>query len=389
MVIYDVIVVGLGAMGTATCYQLAKSGVNVLGIDRYNPPHQHGSTHGDMRITRLAVGEGAEYVPLAMRSHKLWREIEQESGQQLLSQCGGLIMSVPNNQGLHGIKNFFEQTAALADLFAIKHELLNADQIHSRFPQFHLIGNETGYYEPEAGFLKPEVCIRAQRKMALRYGAVIHTNEQVTSFRSDGKVVVVHTNKTTYKTPKLVITAGAWINDLLNGYGAIFKIYRQVLWRFALKDKSFYESYNDLPIFIWSFGTGPSEFVSGAPTTRGLNRGMTVETDDYSTDTTPDNVQRNVTPDEIARMYLKNIKDKLPGLTEKCLAAKVCLYTVTPDHKFVIDYHPQHNNVLIASPCSGHGFKHSVAIGEVLAQIATKGRSDIDISPFALSRFNN
>lgn len=376
-------------MGSATCYQLAKSGVKVLGIDLYSPPHQYGSTHGDMRITRLAVGEGAEYVPLAMRSHKLWREIERESGQQLLAQCGGLVMSVPGSQGLHGIKNFFEQTTVLADSFAIEHELLNTDQIRNRFPQFQLIGNETGYYESQAGFLRPEVCLRAQQQLALRNGAVIHTDERVISFKADGKMAEARTSKDTYRAAKLIITVGAWINDLVDGYGAIFKIYRQVIWRFALKDKSYYDAYNKLPIFIWAFGTGPSEFVSGAPPKHGLSRGMTVETDEYAHVTTPDKVQRNVTPDEVAQMYAENIEDKLPGLGEECLEAKVCLYTVTPDHKFVIDYHPQYKNILIASPCSGHGFKHSAAIGEILAQLATTDRSDVDISPFVLSRFSS
>ncbi|MDQ2973228.1 MAG: N-methyl-L-tryptophan oxidase [bacterium] len=383
---YDVIVIGLGAMGSAGTYQLARSGAKVLGIDRYEPPHIYGSTHGDTRITRLAIGEGAEYVPLVTRSHQLWREIESEVGYELLNQCGGLIMGVHSNMGQHGINDFLKQTISSAKQYGIKHDELSTEQIQARFPQFSLVGNEDGYFEQEAGFLRPEKCVLAQLELAKKYGATINTGETVTSFEDDGNSVVVKTNKTSYTAAKLIITAGPWVNELVSGYEAAFKIYRQVLYWFDLKDKTEYESYNKLPVFIWEFGGGPDDFVYGFPAVGGPDGGLKVATEEYASDILPDETKREVSQDEIESMYEKYIKDRMPGLSSKCVKAASCLYTVTPDHKFVIDYHPEHRNVIVASPCSGHGFKHSAAIGEVLSQLATTGKSEIDISEFGFNR---
>lgn len=386
---YDVIVVGLGAMGSAASYQLAKSGVKVLGIDRYEPPHIYGSTHGDTRITRLAIGEGAEYVPLVTRSHQLWREIEGEVGYELLNQCGGLIMGVHSNQGQHGINDFLNQTIASAKQYGIKHDELSTELIKARFPQFNLVGSEDGYFEQEAGFLRPEKCVQAQLELAKRYGASINTGETVISFEDNGSSVVVKTDKGAYTTAKLIVSAGPWVNELVSGYETVFKIYRQVLYWFDLKDKSEYDAYNKLPVFIWEFGGGPDDFVYGFPAVDGPDGGLKVATEEYATDTLPDETKREVSQDEVDRMYEKYIKDRMPGLSGKCVKAASCLYTVTPDHKFVLDYHPKHRNVIVASPCSGHGFKHSAAIGEVLSQLATTGKSDIDVSEFGFARLEN
>ncbi len=385
---YDVIVVGLGAMGSAASYQLAKSGARVLGIDRYEPPHIYGSTHGDTRITRLAIGEGAEYVPLVVRSHELWREIEKEVGYELLNQCGGLIMGVHSNQGQHGINDFLNQTIESAKQYGIGHEELTTEQITSRFPEFNLVGSEDGYYEPDAGFLRPEKCVQANLELAKKYGGKINVGEQVLSFEDNGGFVQVKTDKATYTAKKLIISAGSWVNDFLNDHAETFKVYRQVLYWFDLKDKATYETYNKLPVFIWEFGGGADDFIYGFPAVDGASGGLKVATEEYTAETTPEQTKREVTKEEIDKMYEKYIKDRLPGLDRACVKAAACLYTVTPDHGFVIDYHPEHKNVIIASPCSGHGFKHSAAIGEVLSQLATTGKSDIDVGAFALNRFS-
>lgn len=385
---YDVIIVGLGAMGSAATYQLAKSGVTVLAIDAHNPPHTLGSTHGDTRITRLAIAEGAEYVPLVLRSQQIWREIELETGYKLLIECGGLIMSVPNKQEKHGVSNFLQQTIKTADQFDIEHTELSAAEIHSRYPQFNLVGNEYGYYENQAGYLRPEECVRAQIELAKKYGATINSNERVLSFTANDSGVTVVTNKSTYKANKMILTAGPWINDLLPEYETIFKIYRQVQYWFALKDKSQYDAYNKLPVFIWSYGEKSDDFIYGFPAIDGPNGGLKIASESYVNETTPETVLREVSKAEISAMY-KKIEVRIPGLSQDCIKAIVCLYTVTPDNKFVIDFLPKHKNVIVASPCSGHGFKHSAAIGEILMQLATQGKSKIDISSFALNRFQN
>jgi sarcosine oxidase len=385
---YDVIVIGLGAMGSATTYQLAKSGVEVLGLDQYSPPHNLGSSHGDTRITRLAIGEGAEYVPLVKRSHEIWRDVEAETGLELLKQTGGLIMSVDGSQGQHGVANFVEQTEKAAIQYGINHEILSKEQIHNRFPQFNLT-SEHGYYEPEAGYLFPENCLSAQLSLAAQHGAHINTDVRVMSWETTGDQVTVVTPAGTYGATKLIISAGSWINDLYPGHESWFRVYRQVLYWFDVEDKRQYGPLHDMPIYIWVYGTGVGDMMYGFPAIDGPSGGIKLATEQHITATSPHEIDRDVSEQEIDEMYEQVVMGKLAGVGSKCIKAKACMYRVTPDHKFVIDFHPDHNNVIIASPCSGHGFKHSAAIGEVLAQLATTGKSFIDISRFSLQRLKN
>jgi len=383
---YDVIVIGLGAMGSAATYQLAKSGAKVLGIDQYAPPHALGSTHGDTRITRLAIGEGLEYVPLVKRSHELWREIEKEVGYELLVQCGGLIMCIGNGYGQHNSGDFLQNTYDAADKYGIEHEKLSTEQIEARFPQFNLSGSERGYYEPGAGYLRPEKCVAAQLELAEKYGATINLNEKVLKYGASDSSVTVKTAKGTYHAAKLIVAAGPWVKDFVPEYEHIFKIHRQVLYWFDIVDKNNYELYRDMPVFIWEFGSGRYDNFYGFPAVDGATGGVKLATETYDTDTSPDSVSREVTATEIQEMYDKYVKRQLPGLSSSRIKAVACMYTDTPDAKFVIDTHPDHQNVIVASPCSGHGFKHSAAIGEVVSQLAINGKSDIDISKFSFSR---
>src|SRR5271168_955765 len=188
---YDAIVIGLGAMGSAALYQLAKRGVRVAGFDRFSPPHDQGSSHGDTRITRLAIGEGAHYTPLVKRSHAIWRAIEKETGADLLTQCGELIISSTARKSSIHVEGFFQNTVDAARKFGIAHELLDANQIRARFPQFNVRDDETGYFEPEAGFVRPEACIGAELFLAEKHGATIHRNEPVLSFAPSANGVSV------------------------------------------------------------------------------------------------------------------------------------------------------------------------------------------------------
>src|SRR5687767_14781221 len=176
----DVIVIGLGAMGSAACYQIARRGARVIGIDRFAPPHSFGSTHGETRITRQAIGEGEQFVPFALRSYEIWRELESETGEDLLTITGGLIMSSAVEHTLHGNTDFLKTTIDAASKFAIKHRVLNAHEISEEFPQFSLGGSEVGYFEEAAGFLRPERCVATQLRQAEKLGAVLRRNERVT-----------------------------------------------------------------------------------------------------------------------------------------------------------------------------------------------------------------
>jgi sarcosine oxidase len=386
---YDTIIIGLGAVGSAAAYQLAKQKVKVLGIDQFSPPHKFGSTHGETRVTRKAIGEGAEYVPLTLRSYEIFREIEAETNADLLTITGGLILSNPTgNANLHGNEGFIETTVATAKKFGVEHRTLNANEISKQFPQFKLDGNEQGYFEAEMGFLRPENCVTAQLELAEKYSAKINRNEKVLEIKHNKNSVKVITDKGKYQAEKLIISAGAWIKNFVEKPRQdLFKVYRQVFYWFDVADNYKQFKLGNFPIFIWEFGRWENDFVYGFPAIDGENGGLKIATETYLETTNPDNVSREVSQTEIDEVFEKYIENRIVGVSRKCVKTATCLYTVMPKAKFLIDYLPDNERVIIASPCSGHGFKHSAAIGEILAELVIEEKSRIDISAFSFSRF--
>lgn len=383
----DVIVIGLGAMGSAACYQLARRGASVIGIDRYSPPHSFGSTHGETRITRQAIGEGEQFVPLALRSYQIWRELESETGADLLTITGGLIMSAHSQHSLHGNADFLETTIAAAKKFEIGHRVLNATQIAEEFPQFVLTGNERGYYEDAAGFLRPENCVTTQLNLAEELGAKLLRNERVMQIEKTGTGVDVITKRGKYSAATVIISAGPWVNEFVpNLPEGLFKVYRQVLYWFDVSAVAEQYVVGKFPIFIWSFGRWRDDYVYGFPAIDGPEGGLKIASEDYLETTLPDTADRNVSPAETAKMFETYVSGKLNGVGERCVRSAVCHYTVTPNSNFVIDR--LDDNVILASPCSGHGFKHSAAIGETLAELALGEKSSIDVSPFSINQFS-
>ncbi len=389
--IFDAIVVGLGTMGSASVYHLAKAGRCVLGVDQFSPPHTWGSSHGDTRITRLALGEGEAYVPLVLRSHELWREIENATNEPLLTVTGGLIMGRSTKQVIgHGQADFLQTTINSAKTYQIEHSVLTTPEIRTRFPQFELTGDEIAYYEPSAGFLRPERCIAAQLLLAEQAGATIHRDEQLLNVAPSptNDRVTIQTTRGSYTAGQLVLSLGPWLPQFLPvPYTQIFKIFRQVLYWFRpYKTIDQYRPSN-FPIFVWIFGDTAEDAMYGFPAVNGENGGVKVATEQYHVTTTADTVERVVTHAEVEAMYQRYVAGRLPGLSSDCIKAVSCLYTVTPDSGFVIDCHPEHPNIHIVSPCSGHGFKHSTAIGEVVAQRVIDGKSVLDVSTFSFDRF--
>ena len=375
-------------MGSAAAYQFAKKGVKVLGIDQFSPPHKFGSTHGETRVTRQAIGEGAEYVPLALRSYEIFREIEAETNADLLTITGGLIMSNPSGNSLHGNAGFIETTVATAKKFGIEHQVLTADEIAKQFPQFNLDGNERGYFESEMGFLRPENCVAAQLESAEKYGATINRNEKVLGIKHDKNSVEVITDKGKYHADKIIISAGAWIKNLIEKPRQdLFKIYRQVFYWFDVADNYAKFKLGNFPIFIWEFGRWENDFVYGFPAIDGKKGGFKIATETYLETTNPDKVNREVSQNEIDEVFEKYIENRIIGISNKCIKTATCLYTIMPKARFLIDYLPENKRVIVASPCSGHGFKHSAAIGEILAELVVDGKSGIDISAFTFENF--
>lgn len=385
----DTIVLGLGAMGSAATYQLAKRGERVLGIDQFSPPHKQGSSHGESRITRQAIGEGEQYIPFVLRSHEIWKEIEKETGKKLLHVTGGLILeSQDSDVAPHGRFNFLQQTIDAANKYGIRHEILEPAQIKSRFPQFN-VTNERGYFEHEAGYIKPELCVETQLLLAEKYGATLRKNEKVLEvIPSDSNdKVTIKTDKAVYESDKLIIATGPWISNFLEtDYSDFFKVYRQVMFWFAI-DSGRTEDFssNNCPIYVWIFEKSGEFGFYGFPSLDGKT--IKIAGEQFSVCTTPDEVNRQVSEDEKKDAYEKYVRNRLIGIDDLCVHAVTCLYTVTPDSDFVIDYDPNHPQIIVASPDSGHGFKHSAAIGEILAELAIQGKSKIDITKFSLSRF--
>lgn len=385
---FETIVLGLGAMGSATAYQLARRGNRVLGIDRLSPPHDRGSTHGDTRITRLGIGEGAEYTPLAMRSHQIWRDLERETGCTLLTTNGGLVLSsAAKSSQSHG-DHFFAKTVAAAQKYGIPHELLDAAQIRRRFPQFNVATDETGYFEPSAGFVRPEECVCVQLQLAEQHGAELHRNERAIAFDVADDGVTVTTDQDTYAADQLLVTVGPWVKEwVAPGLGRHLSIYRQVLCWFDIDGPVTPFLPETFPVFIWEL-QAKRQGIYGFPAIDGARGGLKIATEQYDAQTTADTIERTVSAAEIRATFDDYVAPYLSGLSARCVKAATCLYTVTPDFGFVIDRLPDAERVLIASPCSGHGFKHSAAIGEALAEIVTEGASRLDMRAFASTRFH-
>jgi sarcosine oxidase len=381
-----VIVVGLGAAGAATLLQLARRGVHALGIDSYSPPHALGSTHGDTRITREAIGEGEYYTPLVRRSHVIWRELEAETGADLLTQCGGLIIEAAGGGAAgHHRNEFLSHTIACATRYGVPHELLSAAEVAIRFPQFQLDGDESAYYEPGAGFVRPERCVDAELTVAERLGAEIRRGERVLALDSHDSVVRVQTDRGVYEAPRVVLAVGAWVQDFVEPRDrALFTVYRQVLSWFALRPGAVDHAPGVMPVFIWGLNDGNAFY--GFPAVDGADN-IKVASEQLDNPTTAADSSLDVEPSEAQTVYADLIRARMPGVTERCVRAVRCLYTVTPDADFVVDEHPDIPGVLLVSPCSGHGFKHSAGLGEAIAQRVTTGTSDVDLSPFRIDRF--
>jgi sarcosine oxidase len=382
----DFVVVGLGAMGSAVLYQLAKRGVSAIGIDRFTPPHRMGSSHGETRLTRQAVGEGGAYAPLVRNSHRIWRELEADSGEKLLADCGVLVMAPGSGQtSHHGKPDFVLRSIEVARDFGIVHEIIDGAEVARRFPQFlNLAGDEKAYYEPGGGYVFPERCISAQLNRAAQLGAQIRTGVEVVAIDQPG-TVRIETTDGTIEAGQVVVAAGSWTAPLLGApFERLLTVNRQVLHWYELDDLSAYGP--DAPAFIWMHGATDVDYLYGFPPLPGDHR-IKVATEQYETRTTAESIDREVDPAESAEMYRKHVQGRLAGATPRVVQSAACLYTVTPDRGFIIDRHPYHDRVLVISACSGHGFKHSAGIGDAVAELVTEGRNQVDLSAFSITRF--
>ena len=385
---YDLIVVGLGAMGSAALYQAAKAGHNVLGIDRYAPPHEFGSSHAETRVTRLAVGEGPEYLPLVARTHEIWRELAVETGEQLLYQSGGYIIAQSNasNTGDSHWDRFVQRTADVAGQANIPFEIRTPAEVRQHIPNVLIRDKDEAGYEPSGGVVLSERAIATQLKLAHTLGATTQLNEPVVDIIFNADSVTVVTEHDRYQAEKVIISAGAWMRDFLPAPKKdLLRVTRQVVYWFEVEDAAVFST-DRFPFLLW-LGDTTEDYMGIFPMAPNTMPGIKLLTEQFHTATDPVSVSRAVTQAEIDHFYHEFVARKLRGVTPNCIKAAVCLYTNTPDEHFLIDFHPDSDRVVVASPCSGHGFKHSAAIGEAMVQLAMTGKSEIDLSSFGLGRF--
>ena len=372
---YKAIVVGLGAMGSATLYHLAQHGSRALGLEQFAAGHTRGSSHGDSRIIRETYFEHPLYVPLVRRAHELWRELERRSGESLMTITGGLMIGPPDGMIISG-------TLRSAVEHGLPHSILSPLEVHERFPAFELADDLVAVLDPRAGFLDPEACNRAHIKAALELGGEARFNEPVIDWTAEGDGVRVKTEAAEYTADRLVLSAGAWNRSMVPDLELPLAVERQaVFWLDPESDRSHYDI-GRLPIYAYEYRAG--NICYGFPRLPRGVKASVMHAGEIVPD--PDNVNRVVDSAEVNSLRAA-LEPILPALAAAPVReSDVCLFTNTPDHDFIIDFHPFLPQVLISSPCSGHGFKFSSAIGEIQADLLTTGKSAFDLSPFRIGR---
>jgi sarcosine oxidase len=371
---YDAIVIGVGGMGSATVYHLARRGKRVLGLERFDVPHTMGSSHGVNRIIRLAYYEDPSYVPLLRRSYELWRELEQIAGEQLLYITGSIDASFDGGA-------VFQGSLKSCELHALPHEVLTGGELHRRFPAFHLPGTTMAVLQPDGGFLTSERCIVAHVEAAVAHGAEVHGREQVLGWEPRGGGVSVRTDHGEYEANRLVITAGSWAGKLLPRLSELAKPERQVLGWFQPRRPELF-ALGSMPVFNLAVAEGryyglPVFNVPGFKLGKYHHLEQQVD---------PDRVDRECHPEDEA--VLRLFADRyFPDGAGPTMALRVCMFTNSPDEHFILDVHPELPQVAIAAGFSGHGYKFCSVVGEVMADLAERGATSHDIHLFRLSRF--
>jgi sarcosine oxidase len=373
---FDVVVCGLGAMGSAALQHLARRGKRVLGLERYAPGHDRGSSHGLTRIIRLGYFEHPSYVPLLRHTYKLWHELEQTIGRQLLHVTGIAEIGPAHSALVRG-------TLACAHLHALRHELLAAPELMRRFPAFRVPPDYVAVVQPDGGVLEVEPAIAAQLALATAAGAEIRTGEVVRAVEPRAGRVRIVTDRGSVEAGAAIVAAGAWVRSLLPELAAPLRVTREVMGWFEPTDAQLFSG-GRTPVFIIESRHG---MHYGIPPQGSVHAGVKVAKHHHRNETVdPDAYDRTVSVADEA-LIRAAIAEHIPAANGRLIAAKTCLYTMTPDGDFIIDRLPGASNIIVASPCSGHGFKFAPVIGEILADLATTGATPHDIERFSLGRF--
>lgn len=361
---FDVIVVGTGGIGSAAAYHLAARGLRVVGLDRFPIAHDRGSSHGQTRLIRQAYFEHPDYVPLLLRAYALWRDLEQRVGRRLLVESGLVMAGPPEGDVIAGA----ERSAALHDLDV---ERLSVAETRGRWPMFTLPEEWSVIHEPHGGYLFVEACVRAHAEAARKAGAAFEHGVAVRSWRREGSGVAVATDRGDYVADRLVLAPGAWAAGLLQLPRVPLTVLRKSLFWYA-PEPGLQAACGPgaLPCFAFD---APAGFFYGFPAIDG--RGVKIaEHSGGLAVGDPLQVDRGIDVDEQQRVEAI-MAAHLPGMSRRCTDHAVCLYTMSPDHHFVVGLHPEHDRVAIAAGFSGHGFKFASVMGEILADLACSGET--------------
>ena len=366
----DVVVAGLGAMGSALLYHLARRGARAVGVDRFSPPHALGSTHGLSRIIREAYFEHPLYVPLVQRAYALWAELEDSAGRTLFRRTGGLMIGPPDGVLVAGARRS-------ARVHALAHEELTAGEVHQRFAAFAVPDSMAALLEPRAGVLDPEACIDAHLTLARAARAEVWTHQAMLRWHAEHGVVHVATAAGEYEAPRLALCTGAWTPSLAGDLPMTLTVERQVMHWFTPERDAELFTPDRCPIAMIEYA--PDRFFYVLPDS---GAGVKAAIHHEGVVTGPDAVRRDVDAEEVRRVR-ELLERFLPHAAGVHRRSATCLYTNTPDQHFLVDFHPQHAEVLVVSACSGHGFKFASAIGEVAADLLTGRRPTFDLGPFS------
>jgi sarcosine oxidase len=362
---YDTIVVGLGAMGSAALYQLARRGQRVLGVEAFGPGHRLGSSHGESRVIRLAYYEHPDYVPLLHRAYALWEELERVSGEQLLRITGGLMIGTPASQLVSG-----------AHASAVRHgldfSLLDAADVRRRYPALSLAPDEVALFEPRAGILSPEKCIAAHMRLARAAGADAHYNEPLDSWSASNNQIDIQTTSNRYSARHVIFACGAYTSDVLRDKRVEVRAERIPLFWLQPSEPEHFEL-GRLPVYLWQQPNG--DHFYGFPHLEWP--GVKVARHHSHDMCDPATVDRQVNAEDERRLR-EVIAHRLPTLNGPVVSSLICMYENSPDEHFIIDRLPDRPNVIFGAGFSGHGFKFASVVGEILADMVTEGRATSD-----------
>lgn len=369
---FDVAIIGAGAMGSAAAYHLSKTGKKILVLDQFEPPHTLGSSHGQSRIIREAYFESPLYVPLVQQAYALWHELEQASGKSLFVKTGGLMLGDKDSKVFSGA----EQSAIKWNVW---YEVIDSKEINKRFPAFRPAENTVALYEKNAGLLFPEACIAAHLALAAGGNTEFRFNKKVIDLSSmiDDTISII-TTKENYTANKVIVSSGAWMDKIFPALQMPLTVTRQPLCWFDFEaGNPAYFSPAHFPIYIWELSK--HNVFYGFPA---LENKLKIAIHHNGIESDPDTVDRDVHKEEID--HLTSIISTHFDVKVNYSHSSVCMYTNTPSEDFIIDQHPHNKNIIIASPCSGHGFKFSSAIGKLLSEMACEVPLSFDISAFSL-----